>query len=408
MNQVFTKLFEVRIWHDYSFLGDIIPEHPSFSYKVTELVKVYPSKRTRDILASYNLIYKPTQAGFIVIARVKESEAVQTFSRFDERVKLSFFIQAKHPNFSIFTNLPLQDFTNHLLYFDNLTANTIEIDGRPLHFISNPLPGFSPGHVYQVGDLVREHGKVFEAIDIPVAEAPMPNIVQNAWASGKNTQYVTGSDRMPYGAGSFRFDGPNQAPGQEVLFSVKNQFGEPIDLGLKNIPGEEIPMGKAVYPDNPEMNLKHDLFFGSKTEGLYSIFLGNEDLGPFYILPSREITNPLGVIELFHAPPGKNGAIPAVPDGFGFIDVGPDPENPLSMPTGIIYNLHFKSRMTFRRYISADGVNIHGLPLPLSQAFAGVEIDGKKMPDPDVLSIHREVDMVGGQARERYFSNVYV
>ncbi|GJM34466.1 MAG: hypothetical protein DHS20C18_34670 [Saprospiraceae bacterium] len=408
MTQLFARLFEVRIWHDYLFLENSIPEHIPAEYKANELINIVPSKRTRDILKAYNLIYKPTQAGFLIVSRIQEGEFNQTFTQFDERIKLTFYIQIKHPSFSIFTNQSLQNFTNQLFYFDNLEANTIDINGRSHHFISNPIPGFNADHIYNMGDLVREQNDVFEVIDIPIIEAPISNVVQDTWAQAKNTQYITNSDRVPYGAGVFRFNGPNQNPGQEALFSVKNQFGENIELGLQNIPGEEIPSEKAVYPNDPEVNLKHSLFFGGKTEALYSIFLNNEDLGPFYVLPARENITPLGVIELFHTPPTENEDIPAVPAHFGFIDIGPDPENPLSIPRGIVYNLHFKSRMTFRRFISSSQVNIYDRPLPLSRAFAGVIINGKKMPDPDVLDIQREVDVVDNQTRERYFSNVYI
>lgn len=408
MDHVFVKLFEVRIWHDYFFLEDAIPERIPVDYKIKGLAKIVPSKRTKRILESYNLIYKTTDAGFMVIARVEEGATVQTFSRFEERVQFSFFIQATDPVFTIFTNLPLQDSSQYVYYFDNLEANTIEIDGKPIHYLSSPMAGYGPWQDLEMGQLVREQGRVFEVIDIPVTEAPLPDILQDSWSQGKNTQYVTGADRVQLGTHVFRFNGPNQAPGQEVTFTVQNRFGENVELGFQPISGHAVPMGKAVYPNDPAVNLKHDIIFNMETEGLYSIFLDGEALGSIYLIPGREIPAPLGVIDLFYTPPGSDGEMPGVPDGFGFIDSGPVPDAPLSIPTGIVYNLHLKSRMTFRRFISGSQVTVYPRPLPLSRAFAGLVVDAKKMPDPSVLSIDREVDVVGGRIRERYYSNIYV
>ena len=408
MNQVFTKLLEVRIWHDYFFLGATIPEQVPIQLDNSDLFEIVPSHRTEKVLRSLNLIFKTTRLGFQLIARIKEGDPNVTFASFDKRVKLTFFLRAKHPAFSIITGLPIGSFSKQLFYFQNLRTNTIDIGGNSVHFLSTPLPGFEQSSVYEMGDLIRVQERVFEVIDIPANQQPVPGLNRSDWAEGKNSQYVSRLDQVPYDTRLFSYEGKNTKPGKEVFFKVQNQFGEVIPLGLQNIPGEEIPVEKVTSPTDKNVNLRHTLFFGDTPEGLYTLSLEKDDLGVFYYIPGGEISKPLGVIELFHTPPTDAKDIPNVPQGFGFIDIGPDRKNPLSIPTGINYNLHFKSRLTYRRFISGDKVETLDRPLPLSLALQRVEIDNKKMPEPDVMSIDRVVDQVNNRTRERYFSNVFV
>lgn len=409
MDQVFEKLLEVRIWHDYSFLEEQIPERVPFSYRLGNLIEIIPSKRTKRVLRAHDLIFKPTQVGFMIVVKVLDrpgSDKNPTFSQFNERVKLSFFLRVKDTNITNITNIPLPEFSKYLFYCSNLqaVANTLKIDGQDRHFLSKPLPGFEAGRDYKMGDLIRASGKVYEVIkadkagsDPSQAGATRPH---PGWEEGKNSQYVTGADREIYVKKALLFDyeGPNRAPGQEVWFSLQNQFGEQIGMGFKAVNGEEVPIGRAVYPETGE-KLKHSFIITDQAEGLYSLYLGPDKLEQFYLVPAGEVAAPLGVIELFHTPPGQEQliaegeaptveetpveetSIPKIPDGFGFIDIEEEADRPLYFPRPIVYNLHFKSRLTYWHYIFSDKkmptVKL-GRPHPLSMALEKIQIAKKK------------------------------
>ena len=169
-------------------------------------------------------------------------------------------------------------------------------------------------------------------------------------------------------------------------------------------------MGKAQYPEDPAQDLLHNLYLGNLEEGKYELYLEGIFLEPLFVLPKEERNRPLGVIELHHTPHSVNPDLPEVPDDYRFIEIGQDPANPLSNPTGITYHLHFKSRMTFRRYIFEDREVDLPIPQALSLVYGGAEIEGTKMPDPELSSIDRELEIKepGNLIKEKFISRIYV
>ena len=391
---MFRKLLEVHIWHDYLLQeGDSTPSNVPLTYHISELFDIIPSKRTRAILQSYDLLYRSTNTGFILLSRVKEAQPNETFSIFDEGIKLSFFIQVKHPGFSVMTNLPFEGFNKNLFYFSNLKSNILNIGDRAIHFLSNPLSGFKSGHTYLMGELIRAKNQVAEVINVPVKAIRNNRPIPKTWAVGKNTQYVTKTDRMPIGAQVFQYRGDNLNPEQEVIFRVKNSFQEDVIIESKK------------YPEDPEKKLEHTLSLNNQSEGIYTIFLDENPIHTSYLLPNREFSSPpLGVIELFHTPHAKQ---PEVPEGYRFIDIGEDPAIPLSNLANRVYHLHFKNRMTFWRYVSGNEETTLDEPRPLSK-FHGKHVDqGKKMPDPGLSGLEKEIEP-GNPVREKYISKIYL
>ncbi|MEZ4848556.1 MAG: hypothetical protein R3B93_08040 [Bacteroidia bacterium] len=387
----FTKLLEVRIWHDYLLFAEKLPPDIPSRYDVTELVNIVPSEKTKTILESYNLLFRPTSTGFVVLAKTIGEEPAQTFTIFDEPVKLSFLIQGKHPAFPVMTNLPLQGFTKNLLYFNNLQSNVLNIENKVVHYISTPLPGYEPGFKYQMSDLIRHGNKVYEVIDIPVENPPE----SAPWAMGKNTQYVSKADRVLIGTGMFDYEGANQNPGEEVIFTIRNSFGEGVF--------EE----KTTSPEDPEEKVAHKLRFRGKAEEIYSIFKDEALVGRVYFLDPKMFSPPLGVIELFHTPGGPN--MPVIQSGYRYIDTGQDPQAPLSIPTGRVYHIHFKSRMTFWRYVSKEGEKTLDKPRSFSMTFSGVlDENNKKLPDPDLSGIEIEKQEIDDMVKEKYISKIYI
>ncbi|MCB0594911.1 MAG: hypothetical protein H6557_34465 [Lewinellaceae bacterium] len=419
MERVYKKLFEVRIWHDFSILPETIPERAPRLYDVREWLEIVPSRVTRELLENYHLIYKTTPSGFMVICEVKEGDPTQTFIRFGQRLKMSFHLRLKDVFFGNYTNIPLNYSSGRFFYFNNLSTNIIQVGDHTLNFLSKPLPSYDPGRAYAIGELARENEMVYEVVDIPVTEAPGTVPGQDFWEQAKNTQYITEQDQLSFLSGRFQYRGPVPPPpppddddSEEeerfVFFEVTNLFGERVPLGFRNADGEEVPLERAAAPHDPVANLEYTLPLRGIAEGLYKVSLEGEAVGEFYLLHAASNAPVFGVIELFHTPLADNGEDVTVSDDHAFIDQGGDTGNPVSVPTEIIYHLHFKNRMTFWRFISGDTVENSPRPRPISTQVANVTIGGRRMPNPGVLSVQREVEEVDGTTKVKFYSNIYV
>ena len=187
--QAFVKLLEMRIWHDYSFIGEIIPDLVPLSYNVHELIEIVPSQRTQKILKDYDLLFKTTSAGFIVLVRLKHEDSLASFTSFEASEKLTFYLYSKHPYFSTMTNLPQVTFDKHLLYFNNLDKNILQLGNRNVLHISKSLPAYDPDFLdsYKMGEVIRKDGKVWEVIDIPPKDlnGQDQEEIEKSWAAGK-------------------------------------------------------------------------------------------------------------------------------------------------------------------------------------------------------------------------------
>lgn len=436
MDYVYQKLLEVKIWHDYLLTKDSFPQELPNSYDINDIFEIVPSPITVNLLDAYNLIFKATKTGFMLISEVDESPLGkmhnQTFIRFDERVKLSFYLILKDPYFLNYTNLSLSNSPKkQLVYVNNLNSNSLTFGEKNLCFLSKPIPEYQSDLILDMGDLVVKDDLVFEVIDVPITEEPIPNPdpLQLNWEIAKKTQYITKNDLSSTQKWIFRFQGQNspEKAGNTVRFKVKNIFGEVIELGMQNIPGEAIPIEKASYPKDPNEPLIHDLDLSRLPEGQYTITLEDDVIedGSFYRIPPKVNDTLFGVIELYHLPPNLNDTDPQLPEKNAFIDTGDDPENPLSKPKGQTYHLHFKNRLTFWRYIFRNKSEVtETRPRPLSKKITlldqsklklpdGVEVGPLRLPNAEIFTLTKkeeEVETDNNQKLKRikYLSNIHV
>ena len=111
MNRRFGKLFEIVFEHSY------------FEDKGSNLFAVSPTTDTLSELKRNGLLYRETPSGCLVLYQglEKTPNTITPLHDYDLELKLSFTVEARHPQFLQITNLPLQG--SPFYYFNNYKAN---------------------------------------------------------------------------------------------------------------------------------------------------------------------------------------------------------------------------------------------------------------------------------------------
>ncbi|MCB9351334.1 MAG: hypothetical protein H6573_28110 [Lewinellaceae bacterium] len=410
MEFVYQRLVELRIWHDYFSSEDLIPERAPRDYEVNFLFDIQPSDDTRKLLANYRLLWRQTPYGILIGTEIKAGNPTQTLIKIEEKLKFAFVLSLKDPYLLNYSNLPLDLNEPRLYVFDNFSGNKLSLGRTRYLFLSKPMEGYNPGRQYKIGDLIRANNRTYEVKDLPVESAPGPAGGQAEWRPGANTQYVTRNDTIATYDKVYLYKGPNHQPGTDVTFQVTDIFGKVIPLGNKNIPGLDEPVELAHSPQDPARELEHSLSLGNLPMGRYSLNLSGNPIDVFYRLEKKRHPKAWAVVEFHYTPPGN--ANPEVPANFAFIDPGPNPSEPLSIPMPKVFHLRFKNRSTFWRYLSAkDRSEIYtkGEPLPIQKAYFEVKDDNNVvLPHPTVTRITREIDDTGMIDKEKFYSQIYI
>ncbi len=150
-------LFEVAILHDY-FLnkGDVVYEalqddqRPAVMrfYNVGDFIDVFPTERTRKLLAGHKMIFKNTATGFLVGVRQDPTGSANRPAIMpDADFRLTFGLRITDPRFFNYTTLaPL---VTGFYRFGNNSHNLLA-GGR---FLSAPVPVFDAARHYEAGDV---------------------------------------------------------------------------------------------------------------------------------------------------------------------------------------------------------------------------------------------------------------
>ncbi|MGB0929165.1 MAG: hypothetical protein ACPGVB_00215 [Chitinophagales bacterium] len=114
----FQKLFSINMLHE--FYGDKRPRQ----------LHIVPTEECRQTMRNYKLIFKPQEAGCLVLTR--SDEMGKMLFKSNDDLKLSFAIQSADPFFINYTNLPLTS-TKNIYYFNNMEANVNEENQKLIH-----------------------------------------------------------------------------------------------------------------------------------------------------------------------------------------------------------------------------------------------------------------------------------
>jgi hypothetical protein len=99
-------------------------------YDVSNFFTVLPSTKSRHTIMGHQLVFKRSNSGFIVWAKISESNNNHPFLPLSDDLELSFLLKLKNHTFFNFSNLKF-DYANKLFFFSNKRLNT-EPDSFPL------------------------------------------------------------------------------------------------------------------------------------------------------------------------------------------------------------------------------------------------------------------------------------
>lgn len=263
MNIAYQKLFEVRILNKY------------YQDWISRDLAIVPTPATRQILANHQLLYRNTDGGLIVLARVNDQAKLQIPVPLTAGLRLVFELRLQTPHFTNFTNLPLEkkpiEYLNAAIksgyYFTNLYNN----------------PHAAAGPVANLKLLSKAAGAAVSATDQVVYWPKIANI------------------HLPADANSFSLQ-------------LKNRNGVPIST-------------LSVNETQPFRN--HDADLRHVPPGYYLINLNGGTDRPIFLDTDFYQRAPFGLIELFHSAD--------VPAGYRFV-TGTNHDEPVFQTYHIWFN----------------------------------------------------------------------
>ncbi|MEM8614269.1 MAG: hypothetical protein AAGF93_19780 [Cyanobacteria bacterium P01_H01_bin.105] len=156
----YAVLFEVDIWHDYSLnRGGIIHEALSSlqqaqvmgQYASNRFLKIQPTAITIRTLAGQQLLFRPTQTGFLVAVKLDPASSnAQPLIPLANDFELTFALQVVDPYFFNYT--ALSDEALPFYWLSNESGN--EIAGE--RFLSRPVSPFDSSRAYLADELYSE------------------------------------------------------------------------------------------------------------------------------------------------------------------------------------------------------------------------------------------------------------
>ena len=156
----YAVLFEVDVWHDYGLnRGGTIYEALSLSqqaqvmgqYASDRFLKIQPTAATMQTLAGQQLLFRSTQTGFLVAAKLGPAALdAQPLIPLGSDFQLTFALQIVDPYFFNYT--ALSDNVPPFYWLSNESGNEI----GEKRFLSRSVPSFDAGRAYLADELYSE------------------------------------------------------------------------------------------------------------------------------------------------------------------------------------------------------------------------------------------------------------
>ena len=467
----YRRLFTVEIDHGYRLNeGDRVFE--SFNaedqtrrlrtYNIHDDLVISPTPETLRAFAQRKMVFRTTPRGFFVGVELSETtllnEALEKPAiPFDEPLVFAFSVHLKNAQFFNITNLRMRNQGNQLYYFSNQAKN----DKEDQRFLSVPVAAFDADEPYQSGDLRVDDSdnptELFEAIRKidgtgsplnaddwrPVSPAPSHEarnyqkgeaavLGGTLYIANKDTgstppggdwdeipfahQYVTFLDRIVHRPA--RFDIPvTTAASTATLELYKPGSTEPVFKQVETVE-PNITTFKANLPTVAPGQYVFELKEGDTTKGAGGPVIDTTISNLFYLDQSLYESRAFGVIEIMHDPAVGPDAVRLLNDD----DTVFDPK--------LVYNIRFRHRSTFWRYIfnsDQDPAKITLTPDPLvvgadevrrfktddMQPLTRASIQIKKFKDPmedgeDLLPNPEPSTIKLQKPTEEIFSEIYL
>ena len=123
----YKPLFQVNILHkyylnkgiiDYFSMNDADKEQQLASYELSRLFTIVPSAKTNQKMLGHKLLCNNTNSGFLVWAKVTETNKTIPFIPLSDSLELTFLLKSTNNTFIHITQLGLLN-TGHLFFFSN-------------------------------------------------------------------------------------------------------------------------------------------------------------------------------------------------------------------------------------------------------------------------------------------------
>ncbi len=421
-SRTYKPLLEVRIIHDF-FLNKRLVHFLELekdkmdlilsNYNIWDWMEIVPCEKTKIILQNHKAVMRKTHMGYVVyILSVDGSSSgkYKPYLPFSDNQKLNFNVRIKDNLFTNYTNIPIHNQGQEILYYGN--GNKVNSD---FPYLSEKIVGYTKfknnlSGEFEVGTLVRKSNVIYEARK----KSSIVNLNDNTvWRKIQ-------PDKANFSNGNA------YAVGDVVSTNNKRRFYKAIvDLssGATNVPASasdeweligKLPISytsvddvtslyplrfryKATNPSIKDMDLSFtvtDLDGNMVTDAIFEVDDNGEgllDVSPLqsglytititdgssyndtvtgYFSDAHPKDNTVAAIELYLNPTATN---------YRLVESG-NLTNP-------VYEIHFLNRYTNWKYIDSESQVIlkeESLTLPITRfGYLDISHDGDQLPNPD-------------------------
>ena len=401
----YRKFCQVDILHDYFLVHQIRSRDHAFNilnqfeenYDIRNWLSIEVSPFTRKFLSDHRMVFHPTANGFELLIEA-ESYTDSTITPVippRTSLQLEFWIKPILNDFFHASNLPFSDLNQFCFYFSNLADNVR--DGHL--YLSQPLPIYSPGTTYHLGDLVRSAAnpnRILESQNrqsgfaetdssrwwnfsyyIPTDEAPPPE---------RTVEYTTALDQIPcHRTRFFIYEHENTVPLERLAFTLENATGQITQLGDR------------ITTADTTQTLQYSWDLNTFPPGYYELrVIGDtpRESISFVYQPDTRANDAWGMVYLFFEP--------SVPSPYPLSQLSAERIMQLVPRT---YVIRIKSRTVTRRYrwTEEDRSGEFFLSFPLMNSFAALSDSlGNLLPDPLPTQLTPERDATDGSLTHMY------
>jgi hypothetical protein len=157
----YAVLFEVEILHDYHLnRSEVVYEALRYEqqfqvmsqYSTERFLSITPTAQTDRTLAGYQLLFKPTETGFLVATRLdSDAPTARPFLPLASNFQLTFGLRIDDPYFFNYTALSASSLGFY--WFSNRSENAVE--GK--QFLSAAVSAFAPDQAYEADQVYSEN-----------------------------------------------------------------------------------------------------------------------------------------------------------------------------------------------------------------------------------------------------------
>ncbi len=358
----YETLFELAIKHHYHLDdGDSIFDTLSAArqlalqlrYNVGDFLSIQPSAATHSLLAGCHAVFKTTPGGFITGIRYSSETGIKLpdVSLEDDSV-FSFYLNVVDGLFANYTMLPLQPAPDRIFYFTNNAAYA----QRVAPFITATPQVYQGGTTYYPGDMLVDNHTAPTKLYIARKKnssnpsgGPVGNWDTDPLVSGKPLLYASAADSIRCSGNIFIYT-PTVA-NKMPLLSITDRKGNALPV-ISNIETGDFNTIKADISALP-----HGLYYAHITTADASY---TDDFAFYYTTN----TTAWGIIDV---------VVKTSNASYNLLKTDGSLKSP-------VFNLHFKNRATFWRYVGAafGPASVTGDTLPLTrQGFIQVKVKDK-------------------------------